>query len=86
MLTNEVKFKAFAGVFRIADKLQPHGAGGGVQGGLQHLAARKHPQQTSLITAAIKDLRGQRGKHLNQRDRVARTQLPPILPPRPSSL
>lgn len=32
LLTNEVQFKAFAGVIRIADKLQPHGAGGGVQG------------------------------------------------------
>lgn len=58
LLTNEVQFKAFTGVIRIADKLQPHGAGGGVQGGLQQLAACKHPQQTSPITAAIKDLGG----------------------------
>lgn len=58
LLTNEVQFKAFTGVICIADELQPHGAGGGVQGRLQKLAACKHPQQTSLITAAIKDLEG----------------------------
>lgn len=34
LLTNEVQFKAFAGVVGIADELQPHGAGGGVQGGV----------------------------------------------------
>lgn len=62
-LTGEVKFKAFAGVFCIADKFQPHGAGGGVQRCVQQVAACKHPQQTGLITAAIKDLeKGARGK------------------------
>lgn len=62
LLTNEVQFKAFAGVIRIADELQPHGAGGGVQGCIEQLAACKHPQQTSLITAAIKDLEGTEGE------------------------
>lgn len=57
-LTNEVQFKAFTGVIRIAYELQPHGTGGGVQGCVQQFAACKHPQQTSLITAAIKDLKG----------------------------
>lgn len=58
LLTGEVQLKAFAGVFCIADELQPHGAGGGVQGCVQQLAACKHPQETSRITAAIKDLEG----------------------------
>lgn len=61
-LTGEVQFKAFAGVLCIADELQPHGAGGGVQGCFQHLAACEHPQQTSLITAAIKDLKETKGQ------------------------
>lgn len=34
LLTNEVQFKAFTGVIRIADELEPHGVGGGVQGGV----------------------------------------------------
>lgn len=62
LLTNEVQFKAFTGVIRIADKLKPHGVGGGVQGGVEQLAACKHPQQTSLITAAIKDLERTEGE------------------------
>lgn len=32
LLTNEVQFKAFTGVIRITDELEPHGIGGGVQG------------------------------------------------------
>lgn len=34
LLTNEVQFKAFTGVIRITDELEPHGVGGGVQGGV----------------------------------------------------
>lgn len=34
LLTNEVQFKAFTGVIRITDELEPHGVGGGVQGGI----------------------------------------------------
>lgn len=34
LLTNEVQFKAFTGVICITDELEPHGVGGGVQGGV----------------------------------------------------
>lgn len=59
-LTDKVQFKAFAGVVGVADELQPHGAGGGVQGGVEQLAAREHTQQARLVAAAVKHLAGAR--------------------------
>lgn len=70
-LTNEVQFKAFAGVLGIADELQPHGAGGGIQGGVEQLAGREHAQQASLVAAAIKHLAGRR-KRETGRERAVR--------------
>lgn len=58
LLTSEVQFKAFTGVICIADELQPHGTRGGVEGCLEQLIPCKHPQQTSLVAAAVKDLKG----------------------------
>lgn len=76
MLTSEVQFKAFTGVLCVADELQPHGAGGGVQGCFYQFVACKHPQQTSLVTAAIKDLEGERKREMGWgREHQAYTRL-----------
>lgn len=61
-LTNKVQLKAFAGVVGVADELQPHGAGGGVEGGVEKLAAGEHPQQPGLVAAAVKHLPGEKQK------------------------
>lgn len=34
VLTDKMQLKAFAGIFCIANELQPHGARGGVEGGV----------------------------------------------------
>lgn len=70
LLTGEVQLKAFAGVFCIADELQPHGARGGVQDCVQQLGASKHPQETSRIAAAIKDLEGGERGRVKQKTKI----------------
>lgn len=52
-LTIVVQLEAFAGVLGVADELQPHKAGGAVQGRVQQLCAREGAQQAGPVTAAI---------------------------------